>query len=424
MSLPDDKEFDLAVEKAIDEIFGSTQTEEITVVEDDSLKTPLELEPIEKDSKVIEFPTLDELLEPENQGESEAQKGLSQKDLEKLAAVLLSLEWELTIENCLDFLTALEEAKQKSAPELHEIFDLMHEVGTWLKDRAHEARPEWLHFLHQGIVALNLITIHGKEPGPYIEHLRKGLAKLSAHPSAAATEEGKLLRRFAKQLVLDYQRFVLFNWLFGKSPRLQGWQKISRKALSEIEGLLKELPEQWQPDLKALQEATLKKVRGKKLLASPKAIKKEPPFREGYICEQNLKKYIIPAQEVCFIGPLRENWLETLATGYFPLRLLLGSWGFLPFVKLKNKLSGTLAERDEEELRKLKVPVLQGFRQGETLIILWEGENGLALAVDEAEPVSIPSEAQFVEKEKYPEGAIVFGQQHYPVITAKRLADT
>ena len=82
MNLPDDKEFDLAVEKAIDEIFGAAKQEEITLVEDDSLKTPLELEPIEKEeeeSKVIDFPNIDDLLETEE--ESLPEKGLTQKIL-------------------------------------------------------------------------------------------------------------------------------------------------------------------------------------------------------------------------------------------------------------------------------------------------------------------------------------------------------
>ncbi len=422
MSLPDDKEFDLAVEKAIDEIFGSTKTEEVNVIEDDSLKTPLELEPIEKDdSKVIEFPSLDELLEPELSSSSQEDRGLSQKDLEKLAAVLLSLEWELTIENCLDFLTALEEAKEKSPPELHEIFDLMHQVGSWLKDRAHEARPEWLHFLHQGIVALNLITIHGKEPGPYIEHLRKVLTKLKTHPSAAATEEEKLLRRLIRQLTLDYQRLVLFDWLFNKSPRLKNWQNITRKGINEIETLVEDLPPELRPELKDLAQEVLRKLKAQKTALRQGVKKLAPPFHEAYICEQNLQKYLVPTEEIAFIGPIRENWQDLLLTGYFPLKALLGSWGFLPFVRLKNKLSGPLAQRDEEELRRLKLPVLKGFTQGETLILLWKEDQGLALAVDDAEPVTIPEEAQYLPQENQGQGAIVIGNQKYPIVGVKRV---
>ncbi len=426
MNLPDDKEFDLAVEKAIDEIFGAAKQEEITLVEDDSLKTPLELEPIEKEeeeSKVIDFPNIDDLLETEE--EALPEKGLTQKDLERLAAALLSLEWELTPENCFEFLTALEEAKQKSDPEIHEIFDIMHEVGIWLRDRSHEARPEWLHFLHQGIVALNLITIHGKEAKPYISHLKKGLARLASPPEEAPSEE-KILDEMIKKLAVDYQRFVLFNWLFERTSRLRSWQKICQRAISEIEDLVQRLPPEKRPDLKALAENTLKKLKGKKIItpvSRPKEESAKLPFTAAYMCEASFRKFLVPAEEVAFIGPIKDNWQEALQKGHFPLKLLLGPWGFLPFVKLKNKLSGELAQKGEEELRSLVLPVLKDYQEGDLLLLLWKKDKGAALAIDNSEPMNIPEQARFIKDQHHPHGKIIINGEEYPVIMAEGLGN-
>ncbi len=401
MNLSNDKDFDLAVDMAIEEIFGQVETKtDSPIVEDESIKTPLELEPLDLEplevesseaSKVIDFPHIDELLEVGK--EKIPKEGLSQEDLEKLAAALLSLEWELTPETSTEFLNSLEEAKKKSPERLHEIFALMHEVGTWLKERPEETRPEWLHFLHQGVVALNLISVHGKEPEPYIAHLKKALQLLKQKPK---TREEKLLKAAAKQLGLDYQRFLIFSWLFSRSPRLKGWRNLAQKSIQEIRALVEELPPEWRPDLQKIEERTKKKLQSRKKTkpkkeavkapktpeapSSPprvettlpdrteippepivgadvrektlfeKAVEEQklisqrippseeptsteeyqaPPFKEAYLCCFENEEILVPLGSVAYVGEFKKSWRSKVAQR-FPLKFILGFWGYIP----------------------------------------------------------------------------------------------
>ncbi len=432
MSLPNDKEFELAVDKAIDEIFGQVEKKAPKeIVEDDSLKTPLELEPLElispekeegekaDSSKVIDFPNIDEIMEPTLEIET-PDEGLNQKDLEKLAAALLGLEWEVTPETSFEFLTALEEAKEKAPQELHPIFDLLQEVGTWLKDRPEEARPEWLHFLHQGIVALNLIIVHGKESAPYYEHLKRALFNLKKVSREASPEE-KLKDALTKQLLQDYQRFVTFAWLFSRSPKTKAWQEICQKALKEIEETLSLLPKEEIPDLAQLREKILNKLKSKRKSLSKAAPSKREyslpkrtlPFKEAYQVIVDEKIYLVPEEQVAYFGPFKPNWAKKL-NGQFPLKLLLGFWAYFSFVKLKNKLTGPLAEKEEKELRNLVLPILERATQPQVVLILWgEGKGGVILA-REANFFEIPEEAYFVVKGK--DGSIFIKDKEFPIL--------
>ncbi len=424
MNLPNDKDFDLAVEKAIDEIFGGAEEKAGTpVVEDDSLKTSLELEPLElessEDSKVIDFPNIDELLEAGKKEPPATDQGLTQEDLERLAAALLSLEWELSPETCFEFLTVLEEAKQKSETRLHQIFELMHEVGTWLRDRPEEARPEWLHFLHQGVVALNLVTLHGKEPEPYVAHLQKALKALSQKPKSP---EERLLKELLRQITADYQRFIIFDWLFGQASRLRPWQGICQKSLKEIEELVSKLPENLRPNLQEIAEKAKKRLKIKKTARAPsKEAPREtakltpPPFKEAYFCRLGEEEVVIPAAQVAYVGEFKESWRSQLENG-FPLKLLLGFWVHFSFVKLKSKLSGELAEKSETELRKLVLPVLQESPTGTTLIILWKDGQGGILIADEALLKELPEEAKFIAGEH---SLLILKGQKFPIVEVK-----
>ncbi len=424
MNLPNDKDFDLAVEKAIDEIFGGAEEKTGTpVVEDDSLKTSLELEPLElestEESKVIDFPNIDELLEAGKKEPPSKEQGLTQEDLERLAAALLSLEWELSPETCFEFLTVLEEAKQKSESKLHQIFDLMHEVGTWLRDRPEEARPEWLHFLHQGVVALNLVTLHGKEPEPYVAHLQKALKALTQKPKSP---EERLLKDLLRQITADYQRFIIFDWLFGQASRLRPWQGICQKSIKEIEALVSQLPEELRPNLKEIAENARKRLKARKAGRAPRQeAPKEtpklgpPPFSEVYYCRLGEEEVMIPADQVAYVGEFKEAWRDQLEQG-FPLRLLLGFWVHFSFVKLKSKFSGELAEKPEGELRKLVLPVLKESPTGGLLVILWKGDKGGVLVADEARLQEIPEGAKFVSGEN---PILIVKGQKFPVVEVK-----
>ena len=433
MNLPNDKEFDLAVEKAIDEIFGSAEEKvdpSSPVQEDDNLKMSLELEPLElenkEESKVIDFPNIDDLIENNPQEQEVKNQGLTQEDLERLAAAILSLEWEVTPETCYEFLSVLEEAKQSSSPQLHEIFELMHQVGTWLRDRPEEARPEWLHFLHQGVVALNLITVHGKEPESYVAHLKKALEVLKKKPPA---EHEQLIKNLLRQLVADYQRFIIFHWLFSQAQRLRPWQGICEKSLKEIENLVADLPESWRPNLKEIAENARKKLKAKKLpktaLSPPQkeTVKRSPssetistkevPFKEAYLFRLGEEKWLVPAEEVAYIGAFKENWRNKI-NGQFPLRLLLGFWVYFSFVKLKNKLTGELREKEEKELRQLSLPVLKESPNGQELLLLWKNGKGGAVICDETEFLEIPSQAKLIGQEK---PLVCFEDQKIPLFS-------
>ncbi|NPB09911.1 MAG: hypothetical protein GXO17_06110 [Thermodesulfobacteria bacterium] len=431
MNLPTDKDFDLAVEKAIDEIFGGAEEKTgTTVVEDDSLKTSLELEPLElennQESKVIDFPNIDELLETDSKKPAEEQ-GLTQEELERLAAAVLSLEWELSPETAFEFLTVLEEAKQKSDPKLHEIFELMHEVGTWLKERPEEARPEWLHFLHQGVVALNLVTLHGKDVGPYVAHLKKALKALKQAPKS---REEKLLKDLLRQVTADYQRFILLDWLFSQIPRLKPWQGICQKSLQEIEALVQQLPEDLRPNLEEIAESARKRLKTRKATRSapkdgtrqaPKEQRETakllpPPFTEAYFCRLGEENIVVPAEQVCYVGKFKESWRSRLEKG-FPLKLILGFWAHFSFIKLKNKLMGELAKKSEIKLRKMVLPVLKESPTGGTLLIIWKDGEGGVLIVDEAAPQSIPEDAKFISGEKG--SFLVVKGQKFPVVEVR-----
>lgn len=438
MSLPNDKDFEVAVDRAIDEIFGAveakTTKEQTEIVEDDSLKTSLELEPLEiapkeenegqNETKIIDFPQIDEIIEPNLTLESEKtlgqEGGLTQEDLEKLAAALLGLEWEVTPETSFEFLTALEEAKEKAAPELHPIFDLLHEVGSWLKDRPEEARPEWLHFLHQGIVALNLIVVHGKESAPYFEHLKKALAKLKKASKTASPEE-QFREALIRQLLQDYQRFLMFAWLFSRSPKTKPWQDICQKALRELEETFALLPQEEQPDLKALKEKVLNKLNQRKKTVGKKImeVKKETepvrslPFRKAYQCLLNDVVYLVPENQVAYLGPFKAGWAGKI-DNEFPLKLLLGFWVYFSFVKLKNKLTGPLAEKNEQELRRLSLPIIKRSENPQIVLILWHEDRGGVILAEEANFFEIPEEAYFVSKGQG--GVIFIKNREFPVI--------
>ncbi len=426
MSLPNDKDFELAVDKAIDEIFGKVESpkKELEVVEDESLKTPVELEPLELESpkeegKVIDFPNLDEVIEPGIEIDTPQEEGLHQKDLEKLAAALLGLEWEVTPETSFEFLTALEEAREKAPSHLHPIFDLLHEVGSWLKDRAHEARPEWLHFLHQGIVALNLIVVHGKESEPYYHHLKKGLEGLKK-ASSPQTPEEKLHQNLINQLVQNYQRFLILKWLFSRSSKMKAWQIICQRALKEISETLEALPKEERPDLSKIKEKTFAKL--KKHPISPTArpstsatasSKKDLPFKEAYQVFIDEKEFLVPAEQVAYLGPFKSKWFNQI-NGGFPLKLLLGFWVYFSFVKLKNKLRGSLANKEEKELRNLVLPLLKKSTSPKVILILWEEERGGVILAEEALPFSIPEDAYFVSKKGG--GSFFIKEQEFPIL--------
>ena len=431
MSLPNDKDFELAVDKAIDEIFGKVEspTKEAEVIEDDSLKTSLELEPLElevagkkiskEENKVIDFPNIDEIIEsPLEIDDSSPDSGLTQKDLEKLAAALLGLEWEVTPETSFEFLTALEEAKEKAPQELHPIFELLHEVGTWLKDRAHEARPEWLHFLHQGIVALNLIAVHGKESEPYYRHLERALQGLKK-AATPQDQEKKLREQLVSQLLQDYQRFLMLEWLFGRSPKMKAWYLVCQKALKEIEDALALLPGEERPDLAKIKEKTLAKLRKRPKVSKTKTFSAKPPlqekgaFKEAYHLLLDEKDFLVPQEQVAYYGAFKENWLSKI-NGGFPLKLLLGFWVYFSFVKLKNKLSGELSQKAEKELRQLTLPVLKRSQNPRVILILWEKEKGGVILADEASPFTIPEDAYFVTKG---DGLSVFiREREFPIL--------
>lgn len=432
MSLPNDKDFELAVDKAIDEIFGKVEDPKEELVEDDSLKTPVELEPLELESsqkdegKVIDFPNIDEVMEPSVEADTSQKsqsEGLNQKDLEKLAAALLGLEWEVTPETSFEFLTVLEEAKEKAPSNLHPIFDLLHEVGTWLKDRAHEARPEWLHFLHQGIVALNLVVVHGKESEPYYHHLKKALESLKK-AAVPKTQEERLRQRLVTQLVQDYQRFLMLEWLFSRSPKMKAWQLICQKSLKEISETLKALPEEERPDLSKIKEKTFAKLKKRPrpsetatstLSASTEEqpSKKTLPFKEAYHVLINEKDFLIPEEQVAYFGPFKDKWLNQM-NGGFPLKLLLGFWAHFSFVKLKNKLHGSITEKEEKELRNLVLPIIKQSSSPQVILVLWqEGKGGVVLA-EEATPFSIPDNAYFVSKGDG--GSVFIKEKEFPIL--------
>ena len=341
--LSNDKDFDLAVDMAIEEIFGKVEAKpDAPLIEDDSLKTPLELEPLDleplgvessEESKVIDFPHIDELLEVGK--EKTVKEGLTQQDLEKLAAALLSLEWELSPETSEEFLKVLEEAKNKSNERLHEIFALMHEVGSWLKERPQEARPEWLHFLHQGVVALNLVSVHGKDPEPYIARLKKALQALKQKPK---TREERLIKALAKQLGTDYQRFLVFSWLFAKSPRLKPWYELAQKSLHEIRALMAELPPEWRPDLKKIEERTkrrlqARKARQKKAKAKPEPTVEAPTKSEAPPKKEAIATPIPTPQPQSQPHPQAQPGFQTVEPGLEPT--------FRPPEKLETPLEAT-----------------------------------------------------------------------------------
>ncbi|WP_022854204.1 hypothetical protein [Thermodesulfatator atlanticus] len=427
MSLPNDKDFELAVDKAIDEIFGKVESPEKEIVEENEAKTQLELEPINdtelkldlepatEENKVIDFPQLEETLS-KIEKEEPIEEALTQDDLEKIAAALLSLEWEVTPETSFEFLTILEEAKQKAPLELHPIFDLLHEVGTWLKDRPEEARPEWLHFLHQGIVALNLVVVHKKDPEPYLGQLRQALNKIKKGPE---TEEEKIKKRLIKQLAYDYQRFVMFDWLFSRSPKTKHWKTICTKALKEIEEVVSMLPKEEQPNLEEIKTKILQKVKKptKQIEKThqnkePQETKKELPFKEAYHCICNGVDLLIPAEEVAYFGNFDPKW-QSKMNGQFPLVLLLGFWRFFSIVKLKNKMKGELSLKDEKTLRNLSLPILKKGEEPLFLLVLWKNDKGGVVLAEDASLINIPEEAYYVSKGSG--GSIFIGKKEYIV---------
>ena len=434
---PEDKDFELAVEKAIDEIFGKVEAEtskkEIEVIEDDSLKIPLELEPVENEdqkekekekeptSKVIDFPTIDDIIKPDleiKQEEIPTQTVIKQEDLERLAAALLSLEWEVNKENALAFLDSLEEIKTKSPEKIHPILDLIYEVGLWLKERPEEARPEWFHFLHQGIVTLNLIILQGKETSHHYEHLRQSFLSLKKTHHKEFFK-GDLKERFLRQLILDYQRFTILENLFSRSPKTVSWQKICQKALKEIEETVKLLPPEEQPNFPVIKEKVLANVKRKRQTRkeiSPISPPKKIPYSEGYQCIIGEKVYFVPEEQVSYFGPFKPSWRKKI-NGLFPLRLLLGFWAYFSFVKLKNKFTGNLGQKEEKELRNMALPILKRVPNPQVILILWDGNKGGVVLAEEAQFFILPNEATLVEKEG--ESIIVINNREFPVLMVK-----
>ena len=438
---PDDKDFELAVEKAIDEIFGEVEAEtskkEIKVIEDDSLKIPLELEPVENErkedretkkeeirptSKVIDFPTIDDIIKPEIEVEKKevsSEVSIKQEDLEKLAAALLSLEWEVNKENAITFLNSLEEIKNKSPEKIHSIINLIHEVGLWLKDRPEEARPEWFHFLHQGIVALNLITLQGKESDQHYEQLKKSFLSLKKSYHQEEVTKGDIKNKLLKQLLLDYQRFTMLEHLFSRSPKTKSWQKVCQKALKEIEETINFLPIEERPNLAVIKEKILENVKRKRQVRKEKPIistHKGIPFREGYQCIIGEKIYFIPEEQVSYFGPFKPSWRKKI-DGLFPLKLLLGFWAYFSFVKLKNKFTGSLAQKEEKELRNMVLPILKRVPNPQVILILWNGHKGGVILAEEAQFFIIPNEATLAEKEG--EIIIIINDRELPVLMVK-----
>ncbi|OAG27566.1 hypothetical protein [Thermodesulfatator autotrophicus] len=430
MSLPNDKDFELAVDKAIDEIFGKIEPSSSKAADEEEVKVQLELEPLNEiepsleaeDNKVINFPQLEEtlrLVSEETDEEEKEGETLSQKDLERIAASLLSLEWEVTPETSFEFLTTLEEIKQKADQDLYPIFDLLYEVGQWLKERPEEARPEWLHFLHQGIVALNLIVIHGKEIDPYIKQLQSALKKLKQEPE---TQEDKVKNILIKQLVYDYQRFLMLKWLFSRSPKTKHWLGLCQKSINEIEEVIKALPPEEQPDLEKIREKVLQKTKTTKKTFTrektvskerePKIYQKENIFKEGYHCFVDEEEFIVPASQVAYFGPFKPGWENKIKDEKFPLITLLGFWRFFSFIKLKNKFKGDLSKKNEQELRSMSLPVIKRAEEPEFIMILWKNNRGGVLLLNEAVFIEIPeksfkvskgdSQVVFIENKEFP----------------------
>jgi len=364
------QDLELEVEKALDKIFKEAK------------KTELKEEEIETYS----------LLEPVAEGE-EALK----KDLEELIGEILTLEWEIVPEISEKALKKCQKLKSQSLDATNQ--ELISLLEAYLKEVKHPANltPEKLDHLKQ---LGNIIYVYNFEDKNIEKDLKEFKAKIEkevaeqskpeeiikdfSHKESLKGEHQTKINLLINQLLKDYQRLVAIEELLDRNKK-RAIKKLLTKSKYEIEKTLLTLNKDYEKQLREREKEIKEFIRQKE-----ETTKIKIEANEGLLCKTLNKTILIPIDEVAFASDIEDWWRTYLHEGQFPLKLLRGK-GFLKqlFGKIKPKLQGELAEKEEQELKKLRIKTNKLLTSEKKLIILWKNGKGLVVLVEDYKLINI-----------------------------------
>ena len=389
------QDLELEVEKALDKIFKEAK------------KTELKEEEIETYS----------LLEPVAEGE----EGLK-KDLEELIGEILTLEWEIVPEISEKALKKCQKLKSQSLDATNQ--ELISLLEAYLKEVKHPANltPEKLDHLKQ---LGNIIYVYNFEDKNIEKDLKEFKAKIEkevaeqskpeeimkdfSHKKSPKGEHQTKINLLINQLLKDYQRLVAIKELLDRNKK-RAIKKLLTKSKYEIEKTLLTLNKDYEKQLRE-REKEIKEFIRQKEETTKTQIKIEA--NEGLLCKTLNKTILIPIDEVAFASDIEDWWRPYLHEGQFPLKLLRGK-GFLKqlFGKIKPKLQGELAEKEEQELKKLRIKTNKLLTSEKKLIILWKNGKGLVVLVEDYKLINIdPNTIWRPAKEPFIGKALIEGRE-------------
>ncbi len=428
------QELELEVEKALDEIFKGAK------------KTELREEEIETYT----------LLEPVAEGE-EALK----KDLEELVGEILTLEWEIipeigekALQKCQKLKAQPLDSTNRELISLLEIYlkeirnldaltpqklDHLKQLGNIIyaynfegkdikkelaefkarvekereaeKEAAPEVTPKVEELsleLEEPVVKEEPVIPKEPEAPPVLETLEelkppeKEPSPLEKRPSP-----GEVPEELIRQLLKDYQRMIAIEELLSFN-KIKAIRKLLLKSRKEIEETLLPI----RPDIKRELEIREREIR--KFLRQ-KEEKLKVDIKEGLLCRTATRTILIPIEEVAFAGDIEEFWKPYLHEGFFPLKLLRGK-GFWNrwFGKIKPKLQGELAEKEENELKEIKLKTNKLLTTETKLVIAWKEGKGLAILCQDFKLISVDPQIHWIpEREPMIARALIDDEEVY-----------
>jgi len=401
----DELELEKEVEKALDDIFKDAQ------------KTELKEEEIEGYS----------LLEPVVEGE-EAFK----RDLEELVGEILTIEWEIIpeiAEKAAEKCRRLQQYKldEENLRLIRLLENLLTEVSSPEKVTAQK-----LEILKKAGDLLYKHNFENLEVASEVAELEKGLeslepeekkselelelelevpeipspkeeptvsTSLSPSPPREEAPTSPLLspppevEALIKQLLKDYERLVAIDEL-AKLGRRKALRKLLVKARTELRETLLRVDKNYESLLSKKEEEI------RNFISSKEPKKTLPDLKEVLWCRTPTRSLIIPIEEVAFAGDIEEHWRSHLLEGLFPLKLLKGKglWARL-FGKVRPKLRGPLAEKEEKELQNMVFKTNKLLTHENKLVLLWRDNHSLALLVEDFKLVTFDTPPEWTAAE-------------------------
>ncbi|WP_456431359.1 hypothetical protein [Thermosulfuriphilus sp.] len=299
--------------------------------------------------------------------------------LEPVEASILALDWEVSPRYLEEFKQWLERLKAFGGP-VAEIAALMDKAAQRLKDPS-KATPETMALLYRALGLLKALS-QGKDISKGLEKLQKELGETKAPPPETPEGIRDLLELQSNILKKCLHLIQTFERLFRKARGLDRLAETCAQMKSEIEFALSIAPEWIDIDLE---------VSGKNLLLPQQGPRPEepqeekepeitPPDYKVIHCFAGEREFVVPEKQVGFLDKLPKRLQKKLVNN----RVFKAYWLKWPFIRLNKKFRGALSQISENRLLTFSAPYIPLSPTAETVLILWDGQKGLALGIDEA----------------------------------------